>query len=1579
MTDTAKFEQFGLHAFYQAIPILDNASDWFKWNEKVNDFIQISPVADDNSMPPIEEEEARQWTHRQNFYSKMITAKLTHNAAQRINAASIHQVQSLLAAVKKGFKPEGSGTYVNLQRQYMSLTREQCGSVQTLGAQIRRIHAEKLLLDQDCVTSEIERTFFFMHALGPEYESFRDHVFRQMDLVNERDPDGNITNAAPSFDYIENKAIEEEHRKTQLGKPAVEAKGFPALALVRGPGDKRVIPSPGGAFCRIEIDNVPYCSFCRNPYHVESECFKRNPELKNQSRDIKGPKVKPGSSRAAGWKPLKRPARGDDEDEDERGPKNPKKATFMATKACPEDVNVAFARNSEANLAVLEHSLAMMAAKTPSIRDAWIVDTGCAQHVCNKRSAFVQMENYRGPSLRSVDGSTPPIGIGTANILCQVRGRRKWLVLDDVLYVPSAHANLLSVLQLIKRGAKIEFSSRGASIRSRSNGKNLYTAVEYHGVYALNLWTNLAFPAYHVSPQMTLWHHRLAHLSDGNLRRLKNQAYGIRDIVPRRPCKPCLQGRILEKPHIRSSRRGEYPMELLHIDAAGPFDEGLDGSRYWVTIVDDATGWIEVTPIPQRKDFVIESLRFFLDHNERPERKCRRIRLDRISEQTGEEMKFVMFSRAIHAEATGVDQHQQNGVAERAHRTIYDRVGPTLAHTGLPYKFWPEIARTAAFLSNRSPSARLNMTPYQAWYGDKPDLSSLRVIGSRGEYMIPPKQRKKLTEPRTKPCVLLGYEGNTNYRILLEDGRIIGTPNAEFSEVLMGTTPSCAKHVGAQSDLLLEAADTAVGESEAVQYLDQTMSNTRQVSVPASGRQISMAPPEQMRPHASDDDSHGRFSTSTSDDNSQVHLNASDDDSEVRLSTSDDDSAAQLHVNYNDSQSSDAGDDDLQTRTHASDDDSRVQSYASDDDSQMQPDAGDDDLQTRTHASDDDSRVQSYGDLHETTYTSNDNSQVQFETSEDGPQTQFNSGTAQRVQAELGRHPELQLDCSTHVVQREALQRHPELRIRATHDPWNSISDSEDQLALMNVSVGNIIPTFLTIAAKETEPFEPRTVQQAQNDASWPEWERAMLEEVNSLKQNKTWELVDPPKDRRVLSGKWVFKLKRGPHGEVIRHKARWVVRGFTQEEGIDYDETFASVVKPMSYKALFAIGAAPDLEIEQMDVRTAFLYGDIDYEIFVEQPYGMTDGTTKVCKLRKALYGLKQAPRIWYQTLTNFLRGLGFEPINADLGIFVRSSMYIAVYVDDLLIVGPSIAEIKRIKRQLRNRFQMSDLGPCTYYLGMLIQRDRQNRILRLSQEAYIDKVISQFGMENCKPVSTPMETSPSVDNQASYVCPPSDRIEYQRVVGSSMYIMLGTRGDIASAVSLASRYLANPGPQHIKLARRIVRYLAGTKGLKLTYKGQLETLKGFTDADWAGCRDTRRSTAGYLFNLGSGAVSWQSKRQSVVALSTCEAEFLGQTQATKEAIWLRRLLDELNVSQGKAATIICGDNQGAIALSSNPQYHSRTKHMSIQRQWQGEVQDAGSIALKYIPTIEQIADGFTKPLARDRFEWFRKGLGIE
>jgi hypothetical protein len=1461
-------------------------------------------VAKDDAIPPLEEEEAQQWSHRQTFYSAMIAAKLTHNAAQRINAFEIIRVQSLIKAVKENFKPEGSGTYVSLQRRYMSLTRAKCGSAQALGAEIRKIHAEKLLLDPACVTSEIERTFFFLHALGPEYESFRDHVFRQMDIVNDRDEDGNITKAAPTFDYIENKAIEEEHRKGQLGNKPADTSALPAFTLSRSFEDKKIIPSPDGQTCRIEIYNVPFCAFCRRPYHTEPECFKKNPDLRDQEKRKKTRKPRSSGATADSRKLSKKRANTDNEDDDSEGPRDPKRPTFMATRVSRQDINEAFGAEIEGNFATFDHIPCLMVTKAPSIRDAWIVDSGCAQHVCNNASRFVKMDKYDGPPLRSVDTSTAPSGIGVANILCNVQGKKKWLVLDDVLFVPTAHANLISVLQLLNRGAKIDFSSNGAKIRNKSDGRNLFTASQYHGVYALDLWAKPAFPAYHIRPQSALWHNRLAHMSDANIQRLKKQAYGIQDVAPRQPCNPCLQGRMTETPHRRSeaSKRSKYAMELLHIDVAGPFEEGLDGSRYWITIVDDFTGWVEIIPIPQRQEFVVESLRYFLDHNERPERKCRRIRLDRIPEQVGEEMKFTLFSRAIQAEVTGVDQHQQNGVAERAHRTIYDRVGPTLAHAKLPPKFWPEIARTAAFLSNRSPSSKRNMTPYQAWYGDKPDLSRLRVIGSKGEYLIPPRQRKKLVGPRTRPCLLLGYEGNTNYRILLEDGRIIGTPNAEFHEVLNTPSTQTIEDVGAKQQSLPGATAAAAGGSETVGLTNQPSASMRHASVPASGRQASLAPQGQTQPRSSDD-------------KVQEHMPQSSN---------------------NDSQPTVTGQGE---RTFS-------------------PPGSDDIFGSSSPASQD--------------------SVPRIDSPSGGDQQQ---GDAQqgRIPHDWLNYSEIREGGAEHIVPQGTLERHPELKLRDTQTSQDTSDYDEEQLALMNVPDENVIPTFLTVAAEETEPFEPKSLRQAKNDPRWLEWEKGMTEEIQSLKQNKTWEIVDPPNDRRVLSGKWIFKLKRGARGEIVRYKCRWVVRGFTQEEGVDYDETFASVVKPMSYKALFAIAAALDLEIEQMDVKTAFLYGEVDHEIYVEQPHHTTDGTSRVCKLRKALYGLKQAPRIWYQTLTNFLRGLGFEPINADLSIFVRSSMYIAVYVDDLLIIGPSIAEIKKIKRSLRNRFRMTDLGPCSYYLGMAIRRDRQNRILYLSQEAYVHKALQQFGMSDCAPVSTPIDTSPLPENGPEYICPSTLKNEYQRMIGSLMYIMLGTRGDIAYAVSAASRHLTNPGPQHLKLGHRILRYLKGTKSLSLTYKGPLQMLRGFTDADWAGCRQTRRSTAGYLFNIGSGAISWQSKRQNTVALSTCEAEFIGQTQATKEAIWLRRLLHELNMSQGKWATIICGDNQGAMALASNPQYHSRTKHMEIQRKWQGEVQDAGTVELRYVPTMEQIADGLTKPLARNRFEWFRKGLGIE
>ena len=365
-----------------------------------------------------------------------------------------------------------------------------------------------------------------------------------------------------------------------------------------------------------------------------------------------------------------------------------------------------------------------------------------------------------------------------------------------------------------------------------------------------------------------------------------------------------------------------------------------------------------------------------------------------------------------------------------------------------------------------------------------------------------------------------------------------------------------------------------------------------------------------------------------------------------------------------------------------------------------------------------------------------------------------------------------------------------------------------------------------------------------------------------------------------------MYKYKRGANGRVLRHKARWVVKGYEQLLKIDYNDTFASVVKPISYKALFAIAATQDLEIEQMDVKTAFLYGAVEEEIYVQQPKGLGDDTGQVCRLNKALYSLKQSPRMWYYTLSDFLIELGFQPLTSDNSVFIKNDMFIAVYVDDLLIFGPNIKDIQQIKNLLSTRFSMSNLGPVAYYLGMKVTRDRKARRIRLHQQSYLEDGIRKIGLWDALPQLTPIATYDLKLVGEGYIALSNFKASYQSAVETLMYAMLRTRPDIAFVVSLVSRFASNPDISYMKAVKRIFSYLRGTLDLNLVFQGELSELRGWCDADWASDKVTRRSTSGFVFNIGSGAISWSSKRQPTIALSTCEAEYQAQTSATKEAV---------------------------------------------------------------------------------------------
>ena len=448
-----------------------------------------------------------------------------------------------------------------------------------------------------------------------------------------------------------------------------------------------------------------------------------------------------------------------------------------------------------------------------------------------------------------------------------------------------------------------------------------------------------------------------------------------------------------------------------------------------------------------------------------------------------------------------------------------------------------------------------------------------------------------------------------------------------------------------------------------------------------------------------------------------------------------------------------------------------------------------------------------------------------------------------------------------------------------------------------------------------TDEGEPECYEEAMTDVHKEKWYNAMQEEMDSLHENLTYELMELPDGKKALRNKWVYKLKTGEDGSTPRYKARIVVKGFQQKKGVDFDEIFAPVVKMTSIRTVLSMAASMNLEIEQLDVKTAFLHGELEEEIYMKQPEGfeVKGKENLVCRLKKSLYGLKQAPRQWYKKFESFMLEHGFHKTQADHCVFVKrynegDFLILLLYVDDMLVVGQDVKKIASLKKALSKSFAMKDLGPAKQILGMHIVRDRTENLLWLSQEKYVTKVLQRFNMCDAKSVGSPLPMDCKLN---SGQCPKSEkdkaemrRVSYASAVGSLMYAMVCTRPDIAFAVGTVSRYMGNPGREHWEAVKWILRYLKGTSNVCLRYGSGKPVLEGFTDSDMSGDVDSSRSTSGYVMTYSGGAVSWKSRLQKTVALSTTEAEYMAAVEAGKELIWMRDFLTELGMKTRKVPT---------------------------------------------------------------------------
>lgn len=514
---------------------------------------------------------------------------------------------------------------------------------------------------------------------------------------------------------------------------------------------------------------------------------------------------------------------------------------------------------------------------------------------------------------------------------------------------------------------------------------------------------------------------------------------------------------------------------------------------------------------------------------------------------------------------------------------------------------------------------------------------------------------------------------------------------------------------------------------------------------------------------------------------------------------------------------------------------------------------------------------------------------------------------------------------------------------------------------------------------------DPVTPEEALSRDDAQLWKSAMQEEYEAQMRNGTWTLTDLPAGRKAIRSKWVYKTKLDAEGRPARHKARLVIKGYSQRKGVDYEETYSPVVRHSSLRYLFAIAARLNLDIDQMDAVTAFLQGELSEEIYMEQPayFQDTQNRTKVCRLNKALYGLKQSSRVWNHKLDSALKKFGLISTDYDPYVYYKivnnKVLFVAIYVDDVLIFTNCRQWRKKLKDDLAKEFLMKDIGPAKHVLGMRITRSQGK--ISIDQEAYVESILDRFGMSKSNPVATPLnpndkltkEMQPIKDDEAERM----KRVPYKEAVGCLMYLAQCTRPDICHAVNVLCRFNENPGEKHWNAVKHLLRYLRGTSKFRLTYKKEADpTITGYSDADWATSSEDRKSITGFVFIAQGGAISWCCKRQQTVALSTCEAEYMALSAAVQEALWWKRLRATFDIDE--AVKINC-DNQSTIAVAKNGGYYPRTKHIDIRYCFIRDAVQRGDVDIVYISTDKQLADCLTKSLPKPKIELQRAAMGIQ
>ncbi|KAJ9536444.1 hypothetical protein OSB04_un000379 [Centaurea solstitialis] len=1136
----------------------------------------------------------------------------------------------------------------------------------------------------------------------------------------------------------------------------------------------------------------------------------------------------------------------------------------------------------------------------------WYFDSGAFRHVTRQRNILFDYVVRAKGFVKLVDKRHLPIlGYGK-----MTNGEH---IIKNVRYIKGLPFNLLSSSQFCDRGylvktfilgSNIEDEDGNVILRARRNG-HLYTTMFYVVPQQLEAVVLLAKAT---KEESWLWHQRLSHQNFRDMNRLvsKHLVKGLPETRLSKDtlCSACEKGKMKKSSHPpKMETNCHHPLDMLHMDLCGPMRvESLTRKKYMLVLVDEYSRYTWLEFLRAKSDAADLIITFIKRIQVLLGRQVKKLRSDNGTEFRNVKLQSFLEEVGISHNFSAVRTPQQNGVVERKNRTLVEAARSMIAHSGVPPSLWAEANRALIV-------KRTGKTAYEMVNKRKPNIKFFRVFGCVC-YLLNNRDDLGKFDAKSDESIFIGYSLNSaTYRVYNKRTRsIFESRYVDFSETEMysGASTSTASPIFPEMNTVSPPSTTIPTDSFEADFVHLAEFDLTTLVGPI----IVPVPSDHTIPS----------STSISTD-AFVNESSSCSTAVEETSSGTAEPVSVLNPIIETESSSNTVNEETLSPT------------------QLSPETAIKAVREQTV------------------------SPVPEPIPEVVPPP-----SPSRTYAEVVREPcpetVLNTDPDARLLS-SAICDENDARNNMEYDPIPHSRKWTRSHSTTNI-IGSPSALVTTRSSKKDEnlilfggflsQFEPTKTQDALSD---PDWVRAMQEELAEFERNRVWRLVERPRRVTIIDLRWIFRNKKDENDLIIRNKARLVAKGYRQQEGIDYDETFAPVARIEAIRIFLAYAAHKNMKVFQMDVKCAFLNGELQEVVYVEQPEGFVDPKypEHVYVLNKALYGLKQAPRAWYETLTIYLLGSGYNKGT--------------IYVDDIIFASTNPESCIEFEQIMKSRFQMSMMGELTFFLGLQVRQTPQG--IFINQSKYTHDILKRFDFTGPKSASTPMSTSFQLDADLSGN--PVDQKIYRAIIGSPLYLTT-SRPDIMFATCVCGRFQCDPRESHLGAVKRI-KYLKGTPNFGLWYpKDSGFELIAFTDSDHAGCKLNRKSTSGACQFLGDKLVSWSSRKQNCVSLSTAEAEYVAAVCCCSQVLWMKIQLADYGYTMHRIP-IYC-DSSSAIQIAANPVQHSRTKHIDIRYHFIKDHVEKGNVELFFVESERQIADLFTKAFDEKRHYYSLSKLGM-